>query len=205
VWAALLLALCVAGGAAAALIGDNGNAGNSSASRSTAAANRAAASHQPAKPKKTTPKATAPATSTPTAPTTPGTGAAAADNRSAAVLNNTGFAMLPGNPAGALPLIQQAVDKFRTQGDTSSVDYAYSLYNLGWALRLAGRPADAIPYLQERLRISNYKRGVVEQELRTAQQAAGQTPAGGDSAKKPNGNGDGQGNGNGNGNGNNNG
>ena len=87
--------------------------------------------------------------------------------------------MLPGNPQGALPLLTRAVQKFRAQGDTSGSDYAYSLYNLGWALRLAGRPADAIPYLEERLRISNYKRDVVEQELRTAQQAAGVAPTAG--------------------------
>ena len=85
--------------------------------------------------------------------------------------------MLPGNPAGAVPLIQKAVDTFRSAGQTKSIDYVYSLYNLGWALRLAGRPADAIPYLQERLKLSSYKRGIVEQELRTAQAAAGQTPA----------------------------
>jgi serine/threonine-protein kinase len=85
--------------------------------------------------------------------------------------------MLPGDPQGALPLLQSAVDKFRAQGDTKSTDYAYALYNLGWALRLAGRPAEAIPYLQERLRISDYKRGIVEKELATAQQAAGTTGA----------------------------
>jgi tetratricopeptide (TPR) repeat protein len=66
------------------------------------------------------------------------------------------------------------VEKFRAQGDTSSLDYAFALYNYGWALRLAGRPAEAIPYLQERLRISNYKRGIVRKELATAQQQAGQ-------------------------------
>jgi serine/threonine-protein kinase len=74
--------------------------------------------------------------------------------------------------------------KFRAAGDTSSTDYAYALYNLGWALRLAGRPAEAIPYLQERLRISDYKRGIVEQELRTAQQQAGQAPAAGGKGDK---------------------
>jgi serine/threonine-protein kinase len=94
--------------------------------------------------------------------------------------------MLPGDPQGALPLLQRAVEQFRAQGDTSSTDYAYSLYNYGWALRLAGRPAEAIPYLEERLRISDYKRGVVENELRTAQAEAGQTPtaSAGKKAKK---------------------
>ena len=53
--------------------------------------------------------------------------------------------MLPGDPQGALPLLQSAVDKFRAQGDTKSSNYAFSLYNLGWALRLAGRPAERDP------------------------------------------------------------
>jgi hypothetical protein len=92
--------------------------------------------------------------------------------------------MLPGNPSGAVPLLQKAVDTFRAQGDRTSIDYVYSLYNLGWALRLAGRPADAIPYLQERLSLSSYKRGIVEQELKTAEAAAGQTAVKHDPAKQ---------------------
>jgi len=39
---------------------------------------------------------------------------------------------------------------------------------------VSGRPADAIPFLQERLQVSNYKRGVVQKELATARQQAGQ-------------------------------
>ena len=71
-----------------------------------------------------------------------------------------------------MPSLQRAVQAFRAQGRTGQIDYAYALYNLGNALRLSGRPADAIPYLQERLRISNFKRGVVKQELETAQRLA---------------------------------
>jgi serine/threonine-protein kinase len=85
--------------------------------------------------------------------------------------------MLPGDPQGAVPLLQKAVDGFRAAGGTSSTDYAYSLYNLGWALDLAGRPAEAVPYLQERLRISGYKRGIVAAELKRAQEAAGSAGA----------------------------
>ena len=54
----------------------------------------------------------------------------------------------------------------------AQVDYAYALYNLGNALRLTGHAAEAIPYLEERLRISNYKRGVVKKELQTAKAQA---------------------------------
>jgi serine/threonine protein kinase len=173
---------CVVIGAGAALIGDNGNDGGRSqtppratASRSQGAptgdaVQRAAATTPAPAAAAATPSSTAPATTT-------ATPAATSDSRSPAALNNAGFAMLPGNPSGAIPLIQKAVDAFRSSGQTKSIDYVYSLYNLGWALRLAGRPADAIPYLQERLKLSSYKRGIVEQELKTAQAAAGQAPA----------------------------
>jgi serine/threonine protein kinase len=88
-------------------------------------------------------------------------------------LNDAGFAKLPGDPAGAIPLLQQSVAGFRAQGATSDINYAFALFNLGNALRLAGRPAEAIPYLQERLGISSFKRGVVAGELALARRQAG--------------------------------
>ncbi|HMJ37200.1 MAG TPA: serine/threonine-protein kinase [Baekduia sp.] len=177
-WAlAALTALCLAGGAAAALISDDGNGGDAGSGASADRAARPAASpssKSSARSAKKPAPAAGPASSTPTtsapAATTP---APATDGRSAAQINNAGYAMLPGDPQGAVPLLSQAVEKFRAAGDTSSTDYAYSLYNYGWALRLAGRPAEAIPYLEERLRISSYKRGIVEDELKTAQAQAG--------------------------------
>ena len=72
--------------------------------------------------------------------------------------------------------LQRSVEAFRAQERKGEIGYAYALYNLGNALRLSGRPADAIPFLQERLQVSNYKRGIVEKELKTAQQQAGQKP-----------------------------
>ncbi|HEV7753260.1 MAG TPA: serine/threonine-protein kinase [Baekduia sp.] len=199
-WAfAALVALCLAGGAGAALIGDNGNTGGSGSQadrtvRSTAAGASKSGSAASSSSKKAaaTPstaagssasgasgQASSPTTSTPAAATP---AAPAPDGRSAVALNNTGYSMLPGDPQGAVPLLQQAVEKFRSSGATSGTDYAYSLYNYGWALRLAGRPAEAIPYLQERLRISDYKRGIVEQELKTAQAQAAGGAASGDAA-----------------------
>jgi serine/threonine-protein kinase len=191
-WAlAGLTALCLAAGAGAALIRDDGtdggtadraarstpSAGSSSAAdgasakkpaRSAASASGSGAGAGSATPTGSSPAVPAPAPEPAPAP------APASDGRSAAQVNNAGYALLPGDPQGALPLLSQAVERFRAGGDTSSTDYAYSLYNYGWALRLAGRPAEAIPYLQERLRISDYKRGIVEQELRTAEaQASG--------------------------------
>ena len=93
-------------------------------------------------------------------------------------LNDQGFALIgQGKPTDAVAPLQRSVEAFRAQGRKGEIGYAYALYNLGNALRLSGRPAEAIPFLQERLQVSNYKRGVVEKELRTAQQQAGQKPS----------------------------
>ena len=89
-------------------------------------------------------------------------------------LNDQGFALInQGQPAQAVAPLQRSVTAFRTQDRQGDIGYAYALYNLGNALRLSGHPADAIPYLEERLQISNYKRGVVKKELETAKQQAG--------------------------------
>jgi serine/threonine-protein kinase len=151
-----LTAVCLVVGAGAALISDDGNNGGRDVT-----APRAVSS----KPQGSPPSRQSTAT-------TQAPAAAPDDGRSAAAINNAGYAMLPGDPQGALPLLARAVEKFRAAGDTRSLDYAFSLYNYGWALRLAGRPAEAIPLLQERLQISKYKRGIVRKELKTAQQAA---------------------------------
>ena len=90
-------------------------------------------------------------------------------------LNDQGFALIgQGKPDDAVAPLQRSVEAFRSQGRKGDIGYAYALYNLGNALRLSGHPAEAIPFLQERLQVSNYKRGVVKKELKTAQQQAGQ-------------------------------
>jgi eukaryotic-like serine/threonine-protein kinase len=172
---AIVAALCVVVGAGAALISDNGNNGGK-----PTAGPRATASKSQGSPTGGVERAAASESSGTETSGTPAPGAAdgaAADGRSAAQLNDAGYALLPNDAAGAVPLLQQAVESFRAGGDTSSITYAYSLYNLGWALDLAGRPGEAIPYLEERLKISDYKRGIVQAELRKAQQAAAGTPA----------------------------
>jgi serine/threonine-protein kinase len=176
-----LTAVCLVVGAAAALISDDGNNGGrdttapravtSKPQESTPSQQRAGTSSSSTD----TAASAAPEAATPASSSTPSgraTTQAPDDGRSAAAINNAGYAMLPGNPQGALPLLARAVKEFRAAGDTRSLDYAFSLYNYGWALRLAGRPAEAIPLLEERLQISKYKRGIVRKELKTAQQAA---------------------------------
>ena len=51
------------------------------------------------------------------------------------------------------------------------MNYAYALFNLGNALRLANRPAEAIPVLERRLQIPN-QRPAVRRELSLATAAA---------------------------------
>ena len=67
----------------------------------------------------------------------------------------------------AIPILQQSVDGFESIGRTAEDDYAYALYNLGNALRLAGRPAEAIPILEQRVQIPNQVE-TVKAELKQA-------------------------------------
>ncbi len=78
-----------------------------------------------------------------------------------------------GDPAGAIPVLQQAIDGCPVS-QTDPCAYAY--YDLGHALRLAGRPDEAIPVLQTRLENPN-QRGTVEAELQAARREAGSPSA----------------------------
>jgi len=81
-------------------------------------------------------------------------------------LNDQGFALIQqGDYDAAIAPLQQAVDALEGSDD---VTYAYALFNLGNALRLAGRPGDAIPILERRLDIPN-QQGTVAAELKQAQ------------------------------------
>ena len=67
----------------------------------------------------------------------------------------------------AIALDKAVVDK----GPGTGLTYAYALYDLGHALRLAGRPDEAIPVLQQRMKINN-QRDVVKAELEQAKKDA---------------------------------
>ncbi|HYG96558.1 MAG TPA: serine/threonine-protein kinase [Solirubrobacterales bacterium] len=102
-------------------------------------------------------------TSTPTA--------SGADPSRASSLNEEGFALIQaGEYEAAVPLLEEAVSAF-PEG-TEDLDYAYALFNLGNALRLSGRPEEAIPVLEQRLQIPN-QTGKVEEELEAARAEAG--------------------------------
>jgi hypothetical protein len=81
-------------------------------------------------------------------------------------LNDEGYALIQqGSYEEAVPILRRAVASFpRTAADLS---YAYALYNLGHALRLSGRPDDAVPILERRLEIPN-QIPTVERELEAA-------------------------------------
>ncbi len=98
-----------------------------------------------------------------------GAGTGADAGASAEQLNDRGYALLQrGQAAAAIPLLQQAVER------GSGLTQAYAMYNLGRALRLAGRPAEAIPILERRARIPN-QQDTVKRELKAAKRAAGRS------------------------------
>lgn len=91
-----------------------------------------------------------------------------------AELNEKGYAMIQaGEYEAAVPVLEEAVGSFPEGSE--DLDYAYALFNLGDALRLSGRPEDAIPVLEQRLQIPN-QTGTVQQELEAARAEAGTEP-----------------------------
>jgi eukaryotic-like serine/threonine-protein kinase len=95
---------------------------------------------------------------------------APADGRSPSQLNDAGFALNQQQRyAEAVPLLQRSVEGYRAQGRATGLPYAYALYNLAYALARTGREQEAVPLLEERLRVSDNQRGVVRRELRRIQ------------------------------------
>jgi serine/threonine-protein kinase len=88
-----------------------------------------------------------------------------------AALNAQGFALLgAGRAAEAIAPLQGAV---RACGSSAALDpCGYAVYNLGHALRLAGRPAEAIPFLERRLRFPG-QHDLVQREIDAARAQAG--------------------------------
>jgi eukaryotic-like serine/threonine-protein kinase len=167
---AILLALvfiALAGAiiAGAVLSGGDDEGSSPSADRTPAQpAKPGKAKKKEAKPKKE-PKAEPPAAPAPEEEAPP-----ADDGSSGAELNAQGFALMnQGRYDEAIPVLQQAVDSF-PEG-TTDLNYAYALFNLGKSLRLADRPDEAIPILEQRLKIPNQTE-TVRQELELAKQQA---------------------------------
>jgi serine/threonine-protein kinase len=93
------------------------------------------------------------------------------DTALASALNQEGFELIQaGDYEGAIPLLEEAVRAFPP--GTEDIDYAYALFNLGNALRLGGRPEEAVPVLEQRLKIPN-QTATVSRELASARREAG--------------------------------
>lgn len=153
VLAAILVVLAVATIAGAVLSGgDDGGSSPSSAD------NTPAQPKQGEKKKKKEPKAEKepkePAAAAPAPVPAEDQGSGSYDEARGAELNKQGFDLMSAARYDeAIPVLQEAVDSFPP--GTGNVNYAYALFNLGKSLRLAGRPEEAIPVLEQRLKIQN--------------------------------------------------
>ena len=156
-----LAALVFVLAAVIAAIAGGGGAGDGGP---TAASTQAARHKATSKPK-TKPKTT-PAQTQTQAPAQTQAQPAATDRSALAQQGHNLIAQ--GNYPAAIDVLRRAV----ANCPVSTTDpCAYALFDLGHALRLAGRPSEAIPVLQQRLQNPD-QRGVVEQELKLAQEAA---------------------------------
>jgi tetratricopeptide (TPR) repeat protein len=142
------------------LSGGNGERGRHGAAAAQAKDKGAAKNSKQAPPPETTAaEATVPAS-------------AAVDPTRGSELNEQGYAMIQaGEYEAEVPVLEEAVASFPEGSE--DLNYAYALFNLGDALRLSGRPEDAIPVLEQRLQIPN-QTGTVQQELEAARAEAGE-------------------------------
>jgi eukaryotic-like serine/threonine-protein kinase len=81
-----------------------------------------------------------------------------------------GHQMIDSDPKGAVKVLERSVKAFPAGTDDIHLQYAY--FSLGKALRLSGRPEDAIPVLELRLKNPD-QRSTVQAELDKAKAAAG--------------------------------
>jgi eukaryotic-like serine/threonine-protein kinase len=170
--AAVFVALAIATIAGAVLTG-----GDDEGSKQSAADRQPA---EPAKPdtkkdrpekKKDQPKAdAAPKEQAPAAPEEQAS-SGSSDSARGAALNDEGFILMnQGRYDEAVSKLQEAVDSFPP--GTDDLNYAYALFNLGKSLRLAGRPEEAVPVLEQRLQIPNQTETVRAELERAKQEAA---------------------------------
>jgi serine/threonine protein kinase len=175
VLAAALIALAAAAVVAAVMLGNDGGDGGPRSERPAqdrqSQGQQRDSSQTGAQPSDSQPSDSQPPETAPEQPTAPDT-AASVDPARGASLNAQGFALMgQGDFAGAVPVLRQAVASWPE--DSTDLEYAYALFNLGKSLNRSGSPAEAIPFLEKRLNWSN-QRGVVKQELKDARKNAGQ-------------------------------
>jgi serine/threonine-protein kinase len=184
-WAApvaLLLAALAAGAVVALAVTGSGDSGGGSSATTTQAERRRSTDTQERA--TTTTQRTQATTQTTTQTQSTQTRTQPSRTPSAedpVALNDRGFERFRAEDfASAVPLLERSVSAFREQDRRDEIAYAYALYNLGASLRRSGRPSDAIPYLEERLEVSDFARDVVRLELAAARQDAGRPAPDGD-------------------------
>jgi serine/threonine-protein kinase len=162
--AVLIAVLLVAGAAIAALTsgGDNKGTADIAATSQQHAKKKPAKKKQQSAPQQQTQQTASQTTPSTTSQTTPAGGGSPSQMQLQAhnLINQ-------GQYDQAIALDRQVVAK----GPGTGLTYAYALYDLGHALRLAGRPDEAIPVLEQRMKINN-QRDVVKAELEQAKKAA---------------------------------
>ena len=94
------------------------------------------------------------------------------------------YAAAIGDFRAALAASGQTSSRCGVPGSEACLTYAYALYDLGRALRLAGKPGAAVPVLTKRLRIDNQRR-TVKNELGLAKKAHGNGGVAAPSPKTP--------------------
>ena len=179
---ALLALALVAGVAALTLLGGGDGGNDSSSSEPTAAEKKQERAERrrerEARAQQEETPAEAPATPAPApaepAPAEPESGyeipqPTGSSDAEAAQLQLQGHQMLESDPEGAIPVLERSVKTFEPGTDALELQFAY--FSLGKALRLAGRPEDAIPVLELRLKHPNQK-STVQAELDRARAAA---------------------------------
>jgi serine/threonine-protein kinase len=82
------------------------------------------------------------------------------------------YAAAIGDFRAALAASGQTSARCGVPGSDACLTYAYALYDLGRALRLAGKPEAAVPVLTKRMKIDNQRR-TVKNELGLAKKAQG--------------------------------
>jgi tetratricopeptide (TPR) repeat protein len=166
-----LIALAAAAVVAAVMLSGGGGDGDQGGGRAGSTADRATTQPDKTTAEQQQPAAPAPDESAPAEPAPAEQQPADGPARGIA-LNEQGFELMKrADFAGAVPVLRRAVASWPE--DSTDLDYAYALYNLGTSLNRSGQSAEAIPFLEKRLNWPN-QRGVVKKELKDARKNAGQ-------------------------------
>lgn len=143
----LLLLAAGAAGAIAAAVLTSGGSSSTVVTRTIAGPGGTTTVHQTVT-QGTTAAAPAPPPPPPAAPPPPPPPPPAAGSGNGHTLNDQGYTrMQSGDYAGALPLLQQAVQQLQGTGPADPYE-GYANYNLGYTLYRLGRCSEAVPYLK---------------------------------------------------------